>query len=575
MPRAYATATTKRIKPETERVVPRTRPRTARAGGERLFACDRTDRILNALKATPKRDANAAAWTRRQSSAMDCGVPGFGMTKVDPRFRRHAAKKTRVTVDERFSSMFTDPDFVAPVTVDKYGRARTDGGAKEELRRFYAQPEGSGTESDFDAEAQRLADAGVDSPFSDEDEACGSSDLDAALGAHPLVAAADVPSVDAATPRLALVNADWDAVRAVDIYTMLHAFKPAGGEVRSVAVFVSDFGRTRMAAEAAHGPSIVVEDDDKQHDDEPVGSDDDCHTPAARALKRYQLERLRYHYAVIECDSAATAAAIYSQCDGAEFETSTVFVDLRYVPDATELPPLSEAVDVCASLPRTYRPQHGAVSAALQLTRPVLAWDAPDARRAEATRRAFADADEADGLVASGSSSDEDFGSRREKYRGMLLGSAGDAFGRKHRSDDEEIDVSFDGALEEDGNREMTFEVVSERASGAKRLSSAALSRKALKAKRASKAAPDAAEAARLSLLIRPEDGADDEDVVLRSRAVPAASGEAAVRAIVEDERFRPIVEDAAFALDPTHPLYRRASAAAAIARERALRYEE
>ena len=57
-----------------------------------------------------------------------------------------------------------------------------------------------------------------------------------------------------ATRRLALVNMDWDQIKAEDIYTLVYSFKPQIGAIVSVTVYPSKFGRERMARETIEGP---------------------------------------------------------------------------------------------------------------------------------------------------------------------------------------------------------------------------------------------------------------------------------------------------------------------------------
>ena len=51
------------------------------------------------------------------------------------------------------------------------------------------------------------------------------------------------------------------------------------------------------------------------------------------ALRLYELSKLKYYFAIVECDTVQTASSLYERMDGIEFEHSSMALDLRFVPD--------------------------------------------------------------------------------------------------------------------------------------------------------------------------------------------------------------------------------------------------
>ena len=238
--------------------------------------------------------------------------------------------------------------------------------------------------------------------------------------------------------RLAVVNLDWDNIRAADLLAVFSSFVPSSGRIINVSIYPSEFGKERMVREEMEGPpkeifgqsgSLGAQDDEsstfEEGDLEAEAEGDEVEDEKiersilkedqglefnSAKLRRYQLERLRYYYAVLTCSSVAVAEAIYNAVDGTEYLTTANFFDLRYIPDETDFAD-DEPRDECQRIPDGYKP-NDFVTDALQHSKVKLTWDADDGTRKEAQKRAFsgsrADIDENDLKAYLGSDSSED-----------------------------------------------------------------------------------------------------------------------------------------------------------------------
>ncbi|XP_057559283.1 ESF1 homolog isoform X2 [Hippopotamus amphibius kiboko] len=188
----------------------------------------------------------------------------------------------------------------------------------------------------------------------------------------------DAPRTDEITHRLAVCNMDWDKLKAKDLLALFNSFKPKGGVIFSVKIYPSEFGKERMKEEQVQGPVelLSIPEDAPEKD-----------WTSREKLRDYQFKRLKYYYAVVDCDSPETAAKIYEDCDGLEFESSCSFVDLRFIPDDITFD--DEPKDVASEVDLTaYKPKYF-TSAAMGTSTVEITWDETDHERITTLNRKF------------------------------------------------------------------------------------------------------------------------------------------------------------------------------------------
>lgn len=360
----------------------------------------------------------------------------FAHLVSDPRFKGMPKKEKKVKIDKRFQSMFNDPKFKLKYTYDKYGR-RVDNSTEDDLKKFYdiqseeeddkdeqedqeAEDENDELESGDEGKdittklKERLRDLEVDyargegliltdsssDDESDEDEEEGAESelvIDHAWGELHV----DAPMTDESTRRLAVCNMDWDKIRAEDIWVLCNSFLSPSSRLVSVAIYPSEFGKERMKEEDQIGPQDLVIKPEDEDEGDSSGIDDlledsgdegtEDRKPKKRSLqttkeqregdefhmeklRQYQLNRLKYYYAVVECDTVATADKLYVECDGLEYESSATKLDLRFIPDDMEFEDeprekITEAPDLTKYRPRCFQ------TSALQSAKVDLTWD--------------------------------------------------------------------------------------------------------------------------------------------------------------------------------------------------------
>ena len=231
-----------------------------------------------------------------------------------------------------------------------------------------------------------------------------------------------------------------------------------GGIVKNVRVYTSEFGKKRLAEEDKLGPEELRKRDDgsDEHSSEEDLDAEEIDRRAMEKVRRYQVNKLKYYYAVAEFDGAGSANKVYEECDGSEYELSATRFDLRFIPDDMEFD--EGPVSTCDAMPDpdSYKPKVFMTSA-LQQGKVELTWDETDPERLAAMKRAFEKDDdddddkEARALIASESEDDEE-----EKKASEDEDDTNDAIA-KYKALLGEISEKEKKKEEEEGNMEVVF----------------------------------------------------------------------------------------------------------------------
>lgn len=466
----------------------------------------------------------------------------------DPRFRT-LRKRKNVEVDERFQSMFTDEKFI-PKTKDKRGYDE-----EEESEVESSSSDESESEDELDELPDHLNLENIEYDWQPLDE--------------------DADRADETSKRIAIQHMDWDKLDVRDIYTLVNSVRPP----MRVRIYVSEFGKDRLKQEELEGPKELVDRPKVDEEEEeykmleekmkamenpkanPIKANeyedadealDPKNLEIRERIRKYQLSRMKYYYAIVEFDSVESAEAVYKELDGMEYEGSSLELDLRFVPDGVEFDDADIRAE-CDKLPdlTTYKaPQF--INSALQQTTVKLTWDETDIKRQEKLNRAYTkeelDKDDLDEFLASADEDDDEEGEGAKvdssKYQ-ELLRSLDEEEGKKKK-----VDVEVDWQEEEsDTEGSESDDVSSSSSSSVTASTSAKLS--------AASDAPVASARPAFSPASRSSEDPAELDLLLMNDNNKQEDFEFDP----DDDRFKAVYTSRLYNIDPSHPNFKRTKA--------------
>jgi hypothetical protein len=318
----------------------------------------------------------------------------FAGVARDPRFKRPSSKKSKTVLDSRFSRILTDKKFRGTSDTNPRGiRTVTPSGKNskrinEDMQRFYQLAEEESEDKETDAVPRQDDSTSEAEGFrweaessSDEDDIRIDEHVYMEDGVEEAVEEDDVPLGDS-SDRIAVMNCNWDHVTATDLFVLIESFLDAnapGRKIWKLSIHKSDFGAERLEREEQFGPLIegMPEEDPEEDSSKTKEELKKLEDQRNAAIRRYEQSKRMYFYAIAEFDSINTACIVYDELDGVSAGFISESLDLRFVPEETPDPSEKRTpVSTADSAPSGYQPPNVEVgNLTMQHSKVTCTWD--------------------------------------------------------------------------------------------------------------------------------------------------------------------------------------------------------
>ena len=516
----------------------------------------------------------------------------FSGVRNDPRFKRPSSKKSKTVLDSRFAQILTDEKFRG--SSDKNPRGLTKGTPQKtkrsrnrDMEQFYdvdtPRELNSGSDEDIDLDDDKFR---WDAESSSDDGETGEL-IDETTGLDDEIQ--DVELGDS-TDKVAIMNCNWDIITATDLYVLIQSFlddNAPGRKLVKLTVHKSDYGSERMEKEEQCGPLIEGMPSDNEEDDSLKTQAELALIEKKRldAIRRYEKQKRLYYFAIAEFDSINTACIVYDELDGVAAGYCSESLDLRFVPEDTPDPASKrEPVSMADHVPESYTPPLVEVGdVTMQHSKIKLSWDEdPPERKLLMKKLTPAQIRDLDLEAYLESDDKEDEAVDADQIRKALLGDdMGDEQGTESEDSSEpvlgDMEMSFARDVESIGkNVAMKLNDPSTKDSDDMTVWEKYLQKRkeAKKAKKASRR--DQIEQQRQERLVTAkanakaakktreaeEDSSDEDNALFKE-----SRGD--MDDLVSDNRLEKLFSDSRFAVDPTHPSYKKSSVINSIKRKK------